>query len=80
MLFLDIGGKEVEINSDRCQATVSQDLLQAEDVTAVHQVVPGKGMPVGMRRTPCAGDTGFLAVAPQYLLDTISSKGQPLVI
>lgn len=49
MLFLDIGAKEIKVDTHRSQAGVPQYPLKAEDITAVDQVNPGEGMPEGMR-------------------------------
>ena len=44
MLFLDITGKEVKIKPDRSQTGMAEDLLKAEYVAAVKQVVFGEGV------------------------------------
>ena len=49
MLFLDITGKEVQVKPDRSQTGMTEDLLEAEDVAAVKQVVFGEGMTKSVR-------------------------------
>lgn len=80
MLRLYIGGKKIQIHSHRGQAGMPQYFLQAEDITAVQKVIAGEGMPQCVRRATNPPDTGFLAVAPQHLLDAVSGEGQPIII
>ena len=78
MLFLDITGKEVKIKPDRSQTGMTEDLLKAEDVTAVKQVVFSEGVAKRMWRTPYPGNASPLTGAPKHLLNTAPGEGQPL--
>ncbi len=49
VLALQVTGKRVDVDSDRSQAGMPQDLLQAEDISAIHEVVLGECVADGMR-------------------------------
>ena len=48
VLLLDVGGEQVEVHAHRGQAGVPQNVLQAEHVPAVEQVVLGEGVTEGV--------------------------------
>jgi len=75
VLLFYVGGEKVEVHTDRCQAGVSQYFLQAKDITAVEQVIPGESMAEGVGRTPHSCDADSFTVTAQHLLDTVSGKG-----
>ena len=78
MLFLDITGKEVKIKPDRSQTGMTEDLLKAEDVAAVKQVVFSEGVAKRVWRTPHPGNASPLTGTPQHLLYPAPGEGQPL--
>ncbi len=78
MLFLDITGKEVEIKPDRSQTGMPEDLLEAEDVAAVKQIVFSEGVAKRVWRTPYTGNASPRTGTPQHLLYTAPGEGQPL--
>ena len=78
MLFLDITGKEVKVKPDRSQTGMTEDLLKAEDVAAVKQVVFGEGVAKRVWRTPHPGNASPLTGTPQHLLYTAPCEGQSL--
>ena len=75
MLFLDITGKEVKIKPDRSQTGMTEDLLEAEDVAAVKQIVFSEGVAKRMWRTLHSGNTSPLTGTPQHLLYTVLGEG-----
>ena len=78
MLFLDITGKEVQVKPDRGQTGMTEDLLEAEDVTTVKQVVFGEGVAKRVWRPPYPGNASPLTGTPQHLLYTAPGEGPPL--
>ena len=75
MLFLDITGKEVQIKPNRSQTGMTEDLLEAEDIAAVKQVVLSEGVAKRMWRTSHPGNTSPVTGTPQHLLDTAPGEG-----
>jgi len=75
VLFLNITGKEVKIKPDRSQTGMTEDLLEAEDVAAVKQVVFSEGVAKRMWRTPYPGNASSLTGTPQHLLYPAPGEG-----
>ena len=69
MCGLDVALGEVDINSDHFEATVSQDLLEAEDVTTIAYPHHGCGVAQGMGRTPYTFYVSLFPVVLDYRLN-----------
>jgi hypothetical protein len=66
---LDIALGEVDINPNHFEATVSQDLLEAENVTSISYPHHGCGVAQGMGRTPDAFYASLFPVVINYRLN-----------
>lgn len=77
MLSFDVRCRKAQVHAHRCQARVSHDLLQAEDVPTVEYIILGQSVPEGVRRASHPGDAGSLTEPSHHLLDTVLCQGQP---
>ena len=80
MLLFNVNGEKAKVKAHRSQAGVPEYFLQAENITAVEEIILGEGMSESMRRASRAGDTGLPAVAAQHLLDAVSGQGLAFII
>ena len=53
MLVKDITGNKINIHFNHFEASMSQYLLQRENITTLHQVLLGKRMTESVRVSPC---------------------------